>query len=93
MPQLPISLEELAADPAVRAAVLATVTLEEAARTIRTRAGKPWCDAFLIRFADTLDDQLDEHGAIGSGARQVVGVPSTWTAERPQPAVSSPDPS
>lgn len=81
MPKLPATPDELAADPAVRAAVLATVTLEEAARTIRTRAGKPWCDALLLRFSDGLDEQLGEAAGIGTGARQVVGVPSDWTGE------------
>jgi hypothetical protein len=67
--------EELAADPAVRAAVLATVTVEEAMRTLRSRAGKPWCDAFLLRFCDDLSTDPDIAGELGDSAREVLGVP------------------
>jgi hypothetical protein len=51
--------ERLAQDPAVRAAVFATVTTDEAARVLRSRAGKPWCDAFMVRMCDGLAERLD----------------------------------
>lgn len=68
--------EETASDPAVRAAVLATVTLDEACQVMRTRAGKPWCDALLLRFTDGLSDP--ETGDIGAGARTVLGLPADY---------------
>lgn len=49
-----MTAEEMAADPAVRAAVLATVTLEEATRTLLSPAGKPWCDAVVRGFVSML---------------------------------------
>lgn len=70
--------EQLATDPAVRAAVLASVTIEEAHRILRTRAGKPWCDAFLLHLGDGLSGDEDIAGELGDGVRKVVGVPQTF---------------
>lgn len=64
----------VAADPAVRAAVLGTVTLAEASRVLRSRAGKPWCDAMLLRFGDDLS--TDPETSVSDGVREVLGVPT-----------------
>lgn len=68
--------EELALDPAVRAAVFATVTVREAYGILHSRPGKPWCDAFLLNFAEGMDDVLNDPQAesIADSARKVIGV-------------------
>lgn len=81
----PETAARLATDPAVRAAVLATVTLQEAARAITTPAGKPWCQATLLRFTDGLDEMLGEGTAINASAREVIGV-APKTAAKTKPA-------
>jgi hypothetical protein len=75
------STEEVAAgvaakDPDVRAAVFATVTLKEAYRVIRSRLGKPWCDAFLLSFSEGLDEMVNDPQveSIADSARRVIGV-------------------
>lgn len=75
--------EELAADPAVRAAVLTTVTVDEALRTLRSRAGKPWCDALLLKFTDGLDESAPGDSDVGSGAREVLGLPQDYARSVP----------
>lgn len=49
---------EMHEDPEVRAKVLATVTFEEAQRTLRSRAGKPWCDAFTKMLIEGVAPEL-----------------------------------
>jgi len=47
-------------NPDVRSKVLATVTREEARRTLHSPAGKVWCDELLYLFVDGLADRVDD---------------------------------
>lgn len=65
--------EELAQDPAVRAAVFATVTREEASSILHSRAGKPWCDAWARDLTGLWPMPEEIRGDILSGVDQVLG--------------------
>lgn len=69
-----MTAEEMAQDPAVRAAVFATVTREEADRVMHTPPGRPWCDAALLLVVDGLAGNLDpDLGAeMRAGVRTVI---------------------
>lgn len=67
--------EDLAQDPAVRAAVFASVTRDEAAAILRSRAGKPWCDAFLLRVVGGWYAPAEVREELLVGVRTVLGVP------------------
>ncbi len=70
--------EDLARNSHVRQAVLATVTLQEALRTLQSRAGKPWCDALLLRFTDGISADAEIAHDLGTSARQVLNLPEDY---------------
>jgi len=67
--------EELAQDPAVRAAVFASVTQEEARRILGSRAGKPWCDAWVLEWTGSLPVPVEIRDDLVAAVRQVQAAP------------------
>jgi hypothetical protein len=61
-------------DPEVRAQVFATVTYEEARRILRSKAGKPWCDALMAIFCSGLTDDPEIKEPLVEAARMVRGL-------------------
>lgn len=60
-------------DPQVRAMVLATVTHEEARRTLHSRAGKVWCDVLLVELAGGLSSDEEIAAELQQSASTVTG--------------------
>lgn len=84
-------LGTLVRDPAVREAVFESVTVAEAYGILRSRLGKPWCDAFMVNIADDMDSRLNypepfpQAETIGDGARKVFGLSQSFARKEEQP--------